>query len=261
MTPFFDDFEQQLRAAAVAQSAPRRWWRRPRNVALLAVAGLGLATPALGRVSGVWDPGIDEPPAQTAVTVAASHSTTCKEPPTGDRPPANARLDPRLVAELAVLRRPQRDADTLPADLRRRGGGAPNLVARTARYVGSVAGRRYFVAAASSRVHVAGCGKQPATTRLDLCLLSERGGGGCGIGADDFRKQGIEGSSGASGNRSVVTGLVPDGVTAVTLRYEHSERSFAVKDNFYAFEVAVDVMRRPDAVTWTLRNGQRRKIR
>jgi hypothetical protein len=262
MSPFFDDLERQLHAAAAAaqQRAHRRWWQRPRNIALLAVAALGAGTPAIARVSGVWDPGVEPLPRAATATVSASASTTCHEQPAAALSP-DPRLDPALVAQIAVLRRPQRADDEPPAAPGSRGGG-PVIDPASSRYVGSVAGRRFYAVAASSRVHVFGCGQQPATNRLDLCLLEESGGGGCGTPAKAFGEQGLTGSSAASAgdDSSIVAGLVPDEVTTVTVRYGTSERSFTIKDNFYGFEIAVPAERQPDATIWTLRNGQRRKV-
>ena len=260
MSPFFDDLERQLRTAATEHPAHRPWWRRPRNLALLAVAGLGLGTPAVARVSGVWDPGIEPPSrAGTAVTVSASASSSCKEREPA-KLPAGARLDPALVARLAVLRRPQRAGDERPAPAAGT-GGEPIADPKSSRYVGSVAGRSYFLVAATSRTRTAGCGKPSPTKRLDLCLFAERGGGGCGLRAKDLQEHGMVLSSLTANNRSVVVGVVPDGVVEVTLRYGTSERSFTVKDNFYGFEVAAGPDRQPDAEIWTLRDGTRRNIR
>lgn len=263
MSPFFDELEHQLRAAGIARTTRRPWWRRRHPLALVAVAGLGLGTPAVARVSGIWDPGVEpRSSAITAVTVSASASTTCKPAPAPNyRLPAGARLDPEIVAHIAVLRRPQRAGDQRPTPARPTRDGGPIVDRATSRYVGTVAGKRFYVVGARSSVHAGGCGEQPATKLLDLCLLEARGGGGCGIPLKSFLEHGMWGSSGAGEHRSTVVGLVPDDVAEVTLRYGTSERSFTVQSNFYGFEIATSPEVQPSAVIWTLRDGTRRAIR
>ncbi|MEA2221485.1 MAG: hypothetical protein QOJ35_4111 [Solirubrobacteraceae bacterium] len=263
MSPFFEQFEQQLRAAAeqqVRDGRPVRWWASRRNVGLLAVLAVGLATPAVARVSGFWDPGVKAPPPAQTATVSSSASTTCSSEPSTAGASPNARLDPKLVRQLAVLRRPQTGDDALPRAWRSGPPGQARLQ-RSVRYVGSVAGHRYFVVVVVSSLP-RGCSSPSASpARTQLCLLQDGRGGGCGIGAAYFAAHGMQGSSGRSDGRSVVVGLVPDGVASVTVRYGSSERSFDVRDNFYGYPIAVSPERSPDAITWTLRNGERREAR
>jgi hypothetical protein len=262
MTRFFDQFEQQLRAAAEEQVHSRRpthWWTARRNLGLLAVLAVGLATPAVARVTGIWDPGVKAPPPAPTATVSSSASRTCSTEPATPPAPGRARLDPKLVQQLAVLRRPQNPADVLP-DAGRSGHPGQTRISGTVRYVGSVAGRRYFVVAVISSYPDAGCSPRRAPRRTQLCLLEEGRGGGCGIRAADFAAHGMQGSSGSDDRHSVVVGLVPDNVASVTVRYGTSERSFAVHNNFYGYRIAVSAERSPDAITWTLRNGHRHQL-
>jgi hypothetical protein len=261
MTPFFEEFEQQLRSAAKRQTAGQalRRWAKQRRIGLVAVLAVGVASPALARVTGVWDPGLEsQPPAQTETVSSSEASSTCSRAPSSARPPDDAQLDPRLLEQLAVLRRPQRPVDVLPDASRLRVTGQ-SLLADSVRYLGSVDGRRYFAAAVISDQRGA-CSSAATAAQTQLCLLHDNGSAACGIRPREFRAHGMTSSSGAH-RHSVVAGLVPDAVKAVTVRYGTSKRSFPVRNNFYGYRIAVAADRTPDAVTWTLRSGQRRQIR
>ena len=257
MSPFFDDLEQQLHAAA-AQQATRQpaWWRRRRNLAILAVLTVGIATPAVSRVSGVWDPHVaPAPPAPTVTAAAAAPVRACHIPPSDRVVPNGSRIDAGLVAQLAVLRRPQR-----PSDVAKKLGGGQAVILSSVRYVGNVGGRRYYLAGVvASALHR--CGEPLQRTRsTQLCLMERGGSGGCGLRPSDLREHGMVGSSGLSDRRSAVAGVVPDGVIRVTVRYGTSVRSFPVRENFYGYEVAVPVEHSPDVITWTMRDGSHRDL-
>jgi hypothetical protein len=274
VTGYFDGLEQQLRGAAEARAQavarPARWWRRRRNLAILGVLALGVATPAVSRVTGVWHPDVAQPPPLGVATVSAtppgSTSGSCATAPQTQTPAqarARARIDPQVLAQLAVLRRPQRPTD-LPAHgpLLESHPFGQTLVSRTVRYVGSVAQQRYYLAVVVGPQPRAGCSLRHAPRKAQLCVMIQGASGGCGIGPIGLRRYGIDGSSGRGrqARSSVVYEIVPDAVTAVTIRYGPSTRSFAVHDNFYGYVVALPPTRRPDAVTWTLRDGRRYRV-
>ncbi len=257
MSRFFDELERQLHAAASQQAArPARWWRRRRGIVIVAVLALGVATPALSRVSGVWDPAVKRPPPARTVTAAASSVHSCHDTFVSSPAPKGAHIDGSLVAQLAVLRRPQRASDVSPRFV------APGqaVVAGSVRHLGAIGGRDYYLAGVVANA-LRRCGKPAPTSRpTNLCLMQRGGSGGCGIGPGDLRTRGLFGSSGRDDRRSTVAGVVPDGVSRVTVRYGTSERSFPVVDNFYGYDVALPAERFPDAITWTMRDGSRREV-
>jgi hypothetical protein len=258
MSPFFDDLERQLHAAAAQQAAkpPARWWRRRRNLAIVAILTAGIATPALSRVTGVWDPHVAAAPPAPTVTVSSSATRSCHDAAGAEAVRKGARLDPRLVAQLAVLRRPQRASDAA----RKLGGGYYTVLPGTERYVGSIGDRRFYLAGVVER-SLRRCGERPRGARpTQLCLMQRGGSGGCGLRPVDLRAQGMLVTSGLSARRSTVAAVVPDDVIRVTARYGASVRSFRVRDNFFGYEVAVPADRFPDLITWTMRDGSRREL-
>jgi hypothetical protein len=61
--------------------------------------------------------------------------------------------------------------------------------------------------------------QQQTDTPIDGIYLMDKGGGGGGADIASFRERGVFGSIGAAGRNSRLNGLVPDGVTTVTLEY------------------------------------------
>lgn len=287
MSRFFDDFETQLRDAAQrevagrAASKPRSWWQRPRAWALLAVGVAGLATPALARVTGLWNPGVSPGPPARTVTAAPGFSELAGFSCTSHRrssPTSITNVSPsaRLTSILGVLRTPYTNEDRLPGLFKRHGRSLAGVNPKAIRFVGTTDGTRYFVVANQGMREPpipARCLKglttaerrrvlaaQPRTGQPQICLLSSTGSGACGAGPDDLLRRGTALSSGDSANHSRVAALVPDGVTAVTITYGRSRRTFVVHNNFYAYSVAVAAERRPNRVVWHLANGSTREV-
>ncbi len=262
MSPFFEDLEAQLRAAAERQTATRRhpWWRRRRNLGLAAVAAVGLATPAVARVSGLWDPGVKPPP--PALTVISSGSSmTCHALPA----PAARRVpfDPALVRLLGVLRRPPGPEDVVPVAHRLPLMG-DTLVPDSVRFLGAVGEHRYFALEVLARLP-RGCPTRRTRVKTMLCVyavaVADGGGGGCGEDAESLRRGGPPGLSASNrAGRAEFVSLVPDGVEAVSVRYGSSTRTFQVRSNFYGYEIAADPTQGPDEVTWHLRDGRERRF-
>lgn len=259
MSPFFEELEAQLRAAAERQAVSRRrsWWRRRRNVGLAAVAAVGLGTPALARVTGAWDPGVPPPPPAGTATVSSSPETTCRELPA----PAVRRvaLDPALVRLLGVLRRPQGPEDMFPAADRLRQTGE-TVVPESIRLLGKVGEHHYF-ALEILALQRGGCPTPQTPVEAMLCVRDDTGSGSCGEDAESLRRGGPPNQSGLNraGNGEFVS-LVPDGVEAVSVRYGSSTRTLPVRNNFYGYEIVADPTQGPDEVIWHLRDGRERRF-
>jgi hypothetical protein len=284
MSPFFDDLETQLQHAArreLADLAPPgtspAWWRRPRALALFAVGAAGLATPAIARVSGIWAP--DASPRPHARTTATGLSCIQPgQPPTAPGSVTTAPASPELTRILSVLRRPATGQDRipvhgLPVTLMSVVGVNPAAI----RFVGSAGGHRFFVVPnlgprprpalpehclermtpAERHAYTAA----PRTTgQPQLCVVEATGGGGCGATASDVRSRGVQLSLALGNGDSTVVGLVPDGVTAVTLSYGSSQRTFAVHDNFFSYVIALAPGQSPTSTVWHLTDGATRQI-
>lgn len=263
MSPFFEDLEDQLRAAAERQAATRgpSWWRRRRNLGLAAVAAVGLATPAVARVSGLWDPGVPPSPSvgtPTTPAISSSPSPTCHALPA----PAARRVgfDPALVRLLGVLRRPPGPKDVFPVPGRFRMSHR-TLVPDSVRFLGTVGEHRYFALEILSRDGGRGCPTPRTPVMAMLCVVTDNSSGACGASPESLRRRGL-GQSGSNhaGNAEFV-GLVPDGVEAVTVRYGSSTRTLRVRSNFYGYEIAADPTQGPDEVTWHLHGGRERRFK
>ncbi len=261
MSSFFDELEAQLRAAAERQTATRRpsWWRRRRNLGLAAVAAVGLATPAVARVSGLWDPGVPPSPSVTSTTpaISSSPSPTCHELPA----PAARRVgfDPALLRLLGVLRRPPGPKDVFPVPGRFR-VSHQTLVPDSVRFLGTVGEHRYFVLVVLSRDGGSGCPIPRTPVKAMMCVLNDNGSGGCGESPESLRRGGLQSGSNHGGNAEFVS-LVPDGVEAVSVRYGSSTRTFRVRNNFYGYEIAADPTQSPDEVTWHLHDGREQRFK
>jgi len=285
MSRFFDDLELQLQQAARREierraraSAPKRRWRRPRVLALLAVGAAGLATPAIARLTGVWDPGVGPGrPARTVATGTDSSGRTC----TGNRGPqapviTSAPPSAQLTSIFGVLREPYTSRDQLPIrHLAALNGATVNPQA--IRFLGSASGKTFFAVPITGRV------QPPLSTRcltgLDarrrrdaeasqprpnnqprICLLASNGSGGCGGTPNELRQRGAAIDIGTLAIQTIVAGLVPDGVTSVTITYASSRRTFAVHNNFLSYVVDVGPGRAPDAIVWHLANGTLKQV-
>jgi hypothetical protein len=257
MSPFFDELEEQLRSAA-HQRHRRPWWRRPRNLGLAAVAAVGIATPAVARVTGVWDPGLPPQPRAHTATVSSSGSVTCRQVPPPSR--ADAAVDPRLRRLLGVLRTPQTPADRFPEPSRFRYGDQ-TLLPSTVRKLGSVGETRYYVGFLLTRQERAGCPTLHTPVHAILCLLTDNGSGGCGGTPNNLLQHGLDVSSLNRSGRSQVVALVPDDVTAITVRYRSSTRTFPARRNFVGYEIAADPSQSPDAIVWHLHDRTTRTLR
>lgn len=281
MSHFFDELESQLQAAAkqaAASGAPARpWWRRRRNAALIAVVVAGAATPALAKVTGIWNPGVSPQPPEQTVTAGVGGGFSCSVPggPLGpsitDAPPSS-----KLTAILAVLRRPRKPSDRF-AGVSRSGLAVRAVNLRAIRYLGSAGGERFFAVPnlgprPRPRLPARCLKRLPAAERRraeesrrrsptvpTVCLVSAHSTLGC-PSAHTIQTMGAWGIVAGSGQRSEVVGLVPDGVDAVTVRYGNSARTFGVNDNFFAYAVAVEADRFPDAIVWHRADGSAREV-
>lgn len=237
---------------------------RSRRIAVGVIVGLGLA--AVGAVA-VGADGQDEAP--DSATVQRSQTGQALGPPcrmdTGvDR---STREEPSagLLAVLGVLRTAAVDEDRFPAAESVR--GTPGVQLEATRYLGTApSGNRYYVVPlrngrvaeeplpqrcvqalrgeARERAERRNRRVRDARPAWDICLLSETGSGGCGMGgATVLEERGTIGSSQAGGPTSDVVGLVPDGVASVTARYDGFERTVPVARNFFAYGVELDASR------------------
>lgn len=283
MSQFFDELEQRLRASAEAQhavpiasSARRgRWWRSHRRLLAVAVlTGLvGAAVPAVSAVTGLWAPDVQpQRPWGTVEASAGAHGFSCDTGPTriDVGPPAGK----EFTSVLGVLGRPRTAADQIALKylrpLRLQGVDVTGI-----RYVGTAADgqRNYLIPARGfgATPWPARClrGVPPAQRRAlahppqrrepIVCLFSR--GGGCGP-LRDIREHGQYGSGGAVRGRATITGLAPNGVTAVRVTYGHSTRTFPVRHNFFTFKMGIDVEQAssPDRLEWIMQDGTVRDV-
>ncbi|MGN6190093.1 MAG: hypothetical protein ACTHOE_14455 [Conexibacter sp.] len=281
---FFDDVERRLREETPErygrrlreEAAPTRrhgrasFVRRHRRVLLVAAAALaGLTVPALGAVSGLWQPDVrPSPPMRTT----AGTGFSCSQEPSGSID-AGPRVGPVFTSVLAVLARPRTTADVLDRRYLRV-PFAHDIDVHGIRYLGTAPdGRRYYVIPAggsgSSRPADDCLRKLPSKIRRadarsprhepTICVVGG-GAGGCGPLAD-VRSHGSWSASGI-GNHSTVAGVVPDGVRAIRVTYGRSTRSFPVEGNFFAFRVALQAPQAasPDRLEWELADGSLRDV-
>lgn len=135
------------------------------------------------------------------------------------------------------------------------------LLPRTVRYLGTVAGTRYFAAGVLTPDRAGRCVTRRTPRRVVLCVMQENGGGSCGISARSLAENGtLQSGLNRAGNAEFVS-LVPDGVVSVTVRYGRSTRTFRVHRNFYGFEIAVSPEQFPKAITWHLADGTERRLK
>jgi hypothetical protein len=286
MSQFFDELEQRLRTSTEQLSAPgahaarRARQRRPRRrraLVLAFAAVAGLAVPAVAAVTSLWTPDVvsQRPP---VATVGGAYG--CDQ---GGEPlpstTTDAPVSPVLASTLGVLRRAPTVTDRLDPRMVARLGQLQ--VSRTAiRALGvSADGQRWYVVPArgarGDQPWPASCLRAlPSTQRRriealqrprpsgsEICLVSAHHDT-CGTTLSELSGRGVLRATGVRGARTVVVGLVPDGVRAVTLAYGSSERTFPVRDNFYSFAVALppDRAAAPSLVTWQLASGASRVV-
>jgi hypothetical protein len=278
MSDFFDTVEQRLRqSAAQVATAPRRpWWRRRVALVVALAALVGFAVPAVAAITTLWTP--DVPP-QRPWRVTTGQSYSCDGLASRPRSTTTTRpVSPQLTSQLAALRRPRGAADRVDA-----------RYLRTLPVIGlnRAAIRRLAVSANGSDVYVIPvegiAGERPWPARcLDglprrlrrqfgrgtpdrvepmLCVL-DGGGSSCGLTASDLRRRGSFGAATVGRGDTLVTGIVPDGVTAVTVAYGRSKRAFAVHDNVVSFMTSLSPERAssPDQLQWQLADGTTRTI-
>lgn len=290
MSPFFDELERRLRDAATERYAanpdagsqppePSRrgaaWARRHRRLLVLALVALaGLAVPAVGAMTDLWRPDVDPPPPMGTVTAAHGNAVSCRGR-SSTRIDVGPPVGRAFTSVLGVLARPRTAADAIE----RRYVGGPGLVGVDVdgvRYLGTAPdGVRYFV------VPVRGYGRHPLPARClrklspklrrlfsprpqprepTVCVFGG-GGGGCSTLAD-VSAHGSYGSSGTMHSRATVAGVVPNGVHDVRVTYGASTRTFPVRDNFFAFSVALGAPQAVDAdrVEWVMDDGSVRDV-
>lgn len=273
MSSFFEQLEGQLRTAVERRhnspvASPSRRWRNRRNASLIAIATVGLATPALARVTGLWKPDVRRWPTTEIGTTSQTPDRPGRAVPQGPQY-TKAPVARELANTFGVLRQPRTREDVFPTLGRE---GLKHVNRETIRYVGSADGRRYFLVPGASFGSPDARGSAAASTRRaepagdpssSGCLLADNGSGGCFANIAAVRRTGTGGSSlrkNAPG--AVVVGLVPDGVRAVTIRYGPSTRTLAIRRNFYAYTVALDPAQALDHhVVWHLADGTTRRIR
>jgi hypothetical protein len=221
MTDFLDRFGAQLLAAeqglAPAHVRPRRRWRTRRG-AILALAGLALAVPALAETQP-WQPILGRP---------ALHDTpagTSKSPvPTSD------------LGLLGVLRRPQNDADRGPiAQQLLAGVGSEYKGVRLAsvRLLTSADGHHALLVPAEQH----GISPKPGTYETANSLCLELGSGGFCGGAEQIRSGDFLGAAEgpAGGSLADMVGVVPDGVARVVLSFPNGKTlTSEVRENFFS---------------------------
>jgi hypothetical protein len=223
MTDFLDRFGAQLLAAeqglaaTPARSRPRRRWRTRRG-AILALAGLAVAVPALAETQP-WQPILGRP---------ALHDT-----PAGT---SNSPVPTNEFGLLGVLRRPQNDTDRGPIAQRLLAGvGSEYKGVRltSVRLLTSTDGHHALLVPTEQHGISPRPGKYETANTVCLELSS---GGFCG-GAEQIRLGDFLGSAAgpAGGSLAELAGLVPDGVASVVVSFPNGQTlSSDVRDNFFS---------------------------
>lgn len=237
---------------------------------LVLVGGLGVAASGERpsdptRAAAQSQPEAANPTVSEPTQTGRAAGPPCKVDTSVDRSTSQQPSD-ALTAVLGVLRTEPRPQDRFPAPARIR--GTPGVQLEATRYLGAApSGDRYYVVPLRNG-HVAeaplprqcvqelsGEARKRAERRnrrighakpaWDICLLSETGSGGCGMGgAAALRKRGTIGSSQGPAGGSDVVGLVPDGVASVTARYPDGfERTVPVASNFFSYRVSLGASR------------------
>jgi hypothetical protein len=285
MSRFFDELEERLRSSTVEQHAReardvpsprprRRRWIRRRPLVAVAIAAAGLAVPAVAAVTDVWRPDVEprqpRPPVRTVMndrprTVRSdrAHAFSCRQvaPSRIDVGPPIGR---EFTSVLSILGRHRTSADAF--DRRQLQPLLIGVDVAAIRYVGTAAdgARTFVIPARGMRMMPPHCLGQLRPQDRKRVLSAERrqpmicmqGGGGTCATLADFRRHGTFGTSGAARGRATASGVVPDGVRAVRITYGSSTREFPVADNFFSFQVALDVEAGlPDRLEWLMEDG------
>lgn len=288
MSRYFDDGARRLRDAGSdrrhqpdERHPPRRRRMRrahgPRRFVLVGLLALVvLAVPAaLATVTDLWKPDVRPLPPMGTVGAIRGNSFSCR-PIRGESDlhvDVGPRVGPEFTSVLGVLARPRTPADRIERRYLR-SGFAHDIDVQGVRYLGTAPdGVRYYVIPAGSLGSPpppASCLRKlpPRVRRIydrqprrepSICIQGG-GGGGC-MPLADIRRHGSWGASGVGG-RSTVSGVVPNGVRAIRVTYGHSTRTFPVRDNFFAFRVALQAPQavQPDRLVWELDDGTVRDV-
>jgi hypothetical protein len=259
VSDFFSRLEDELAKAAERRAQRRllpqmRWTRR--TVLVLIPATALIAVPAFAAVTGVFH---------------ASHKrlVNLNPKPCVQRTPLRPRTSnlpppPELTSILGVLRRPSRPADRMSGSLTLLpfvAGINPDYV--RVRHPGPPPATLIILPAQNIRAQQAlpntsACklAKGPRQTPQSGVCLIERFGSGAGGGcftAAQIRRGALPGAlSGGMHGAALVAGLVPDGVTRVTLTFRRHRREKRVElpvvDNTYAVMVKLRFGIRPRVV-------------
>jgi hypothetical protein len=167
--------------------------------------------------------------------------------PWGAPRPMATEVDPRLVARLAVFRRPRRDDDVFPADgarmLHHSGLGANPALARKARDAPD--GSPLFLVPGTGSIHLVGRGGSGGGDDIDHAL-----------GGDDI---GFRDCVGPRGGR--ILGLLPDDASDVTVTLaDGTVIPLAAEGNVYAYDFPKEERAVPRHVDLRL-DGVARRLR
>ena len=254
MNGFFDRLGRELHAAAKRRAREprfsvnplRRWSPRAAAITALLLA-LGVV-PAIGAVTRVLDsssPQGDVPP-PSREPVVVDLGPGCSGPVPDPPPPSTEPPPAELVRILGVLRRPQREVDKLPAR-----SPAPSVASGVNPDATRLAhrardGTRMYVVPAQNIHYRPPVPNTPACKRFreprrapqaGACLIEILPGGAGGANcqsADKITEGFLIGSTSSGRGRRHTSGVAPDGVTEVTLRFRGGKRrTVPVRDNLF----------------------------
>jgi hypothetical protein len=206
MTDFLDrlavEFAVAERALSTVAIPARRRWRARRTVILALATTLGATGAALA-----------------ATGVLSSGPVSLTQYRAGEQAAPAAVVPPRQAAAFAILRRPATASDALPASM------LPEQFIRIYGANAALARRVEGLPQGVDAWLVPGNGS--------LCLVTNDGAS-CGPDAT-LIKYGLAAESGSGSGAQSVTGIVPDGVTSVTITLANGSRQdTTVVDNGYA---------------------------
>jgi hypothetical protein len=219
------EVHESLARAIAARGARRPWWRSPRGIAWCAAGAVAVSGSALAASTG-WHPILGD-----------SHRGHPRE--------ARAPVPADQLAALAVLRRPQTDADRtrhVRFVLRLLAGGEISGVHVDGIRLLRTRPDGVTILVPTERVGRHDAGYASSIRRRVLCILTSvevapangltGAGQVCGTTAD-LRAGAIRAATRTS-RGWIVNGLVPDGVARVVVRLRgHRSQSAPVRDNFY----------------------------
>lgn len=238
MSDFLDDLGRQLVERARQDSARRSPARRSRRTLVLALAVLALVAVPAAAVTGVFKGSkpkrhLSAGPGLVDLGGGCKQSSPAQGKLTSDPPP------PALIAQLAVLRRPQQASDRLPNDrlgLYNSDGVNPDYVRRV-RSSSGVTG--YLVPALNVRFMAPeACPNQPAPPAIEpqsgVCLRLHLG---VSCASTDGLSKGLSlmTSGGSNHGTTLAAAVVPDGITTVIWRVRRGkgflDTMIPVRDN------------------------------